>query len=141
MSVGSDVCEGSQENMEENDICVIIDSDDSSDEDIIEVFNEATIEDMFANKDCSDSQDCSRTILLHHPINSTKPNDFSSYVGQRLLSDHEQQLPIILSQLKVLAFHHTQNMAKSNPLFMLGFILLNGWSTLQLRMVFIVWYV
>ena len=36
MSVGSDVCEGSQENIED-DVCVVIDSDDSSDEDIVEV--------------------------------------------------------------------------------------------------------
>ena len=32
-----------------------LDSDDSSDEDIIEVSNEATIEDMGANKDCINS--------------------------------------------------------------------------------------
>ena len=58
MSVGSDDCEGNHENMEENDVCVIIDLDDTSVEDIIEISNEATIEDMGANKDCSDSQDC-----------------------------------------------------------------------------------
>ena len=86
MSIGSDVCEGSHENID--DVCAIIDSDDTSVEDIIEVSNEATIEDTGANKDCSDSQDCSSTILLDHPINPTRPNDFSSYVGQRL-SDHE----------------------------------------------------
>ena len=34
---------------------MIIDSDDSSDEDTIEVSNEATIEDMGANKDCINS--------------------------------------------------------------------------------------
>ena len=34
---------------------MIIDSDDSSDENIIEVSNEATIEDIHANKDCINS--------------------------------------------------------------------------------------
>ena len=55
----------------EDDICVIIDSDDSSGEYIIEVSNEVTIEDTGANKDFSDSQNCSSTILLDHCINPT----------------------------------------------------------------------
>ena len=65
MSIGSDDCEGSHKNMED-DVCVIIDSDDTSVEEVIEVSNEATVEDTGANKDCSDSQDCSSTILLEH---------------------------------------------------------------------------
>ena len=66
---------------------MIIDSDDSSD-DIIEVSSEATDEDTSVNKDCSDSQDFSCT-QLDNPINPVRPNDFSSYVGQRL-SDQER---------------------------------------------------
>ena len=85
---------------------MIIDSDDSSDEGIIEVSNEATIEGTGANKDCSNSQDCSSTILLHYLMN---PNDFSSCVGQRL-SDHKWLNAITnhFKPPKVLAFHHTQ---------------------------------
>ena len=36
---------------------------------------------------------------------------------------------------------YIQNMGKSDHLFILGLILSNGWSTLHLRMVFIVWHV
>ena len=119
---------------------MIIDSDNSSD-DIIEVSSEATDEDTSVNKDCNYFQDFLST-QLGHPINPVRPNDFSSYVGQRL-SDQERPNAItnILSQTKILTFHHIQNMGKSDHLFILGLILSNGWSTLHLRMVFIVWHV
>ena len=104
---------------------MIIDSDNSSD-DIIEVSSEATDEDTSVNKDCNYFQDFLST-QLGHPINPVRPNDFSSYVGQRL-SDQERPNAItnILSQTKILTFHHIQNMGKSDHLFILGLILSNG---------------
>ena len=48
-----------------------------------------TLEDADTNMDCSESHGCSSTALLDHPVNAIRPNDFSSYVDQKL-SDHQQ---------------------------------------------------